>query len=79
MNNGLWPLLDMNAGRIRYDYVERLQSSMTYFEKELNAAVTMLTESLRTALSKPGDQAKRGTELLEELDGVVRTCSALML
>ena len=79
MNNRMWQLLDMNAGRIRYDYVERLQLSMTRFDKDLNAAVTILTESLRSALRKPGDNSKRGTEVLEELDGIVRTCSELML
>ena len=79
MNTRMWQLLDMNAGRIRYDYVERLQLSMTHFEKDLNAAVTMLTESLRSALRKPGDNLKRGTDVLEELGGIVRTCSELML
>jgi ribosome biogenesis GTPase A len=79
MNTRMWQLLDMNAGRIRHDYVERLQLSMTRFDKDLNAAVTILTESLRSALRKPGDNLKRGTDVLEELDGIVRTCSELML
>ena len=48
--SGFGRLLDMNAGRIRYDYLERLQSSMTQFEKNLSAAVTMVAESLRSAL-----------------------------
>jgi ribosome biogenesis GTPase A len=78
MNNGMWQLLDMNAGRIRYDYVERLQSSMSCFEKDLNAAVTMLTDSLRSALPKPGGNAKSGTQVLEELEVVVKTCYELM-
>jgi hypothetical protein len=35
MNERLWNLLDMNAGRIRYDYLERLESSMAQFENDL--------------------------------------------
>ena len=33
MHNNVPRLLDMNAGRIRYDYLERLQSSMGQFER----------------------------------------------
>jgi ribosome biogenesis GTPase A len=79
MQGRIWQSLDLNAGRIRYDYIERLQSSMTQFEKDLSAGVTMVTESLRSALRRSGDHANRGTEVLEELDAVVRTCSELML
>ena len=39
MQQRTWQLLDLNAGRIRYDYIERLQSTMTQFEKDLGAAV----------------------------------------
>ncbi len=78
MQERTWQFLDLNAGRIRYDYIERLQSSMTQFEKDLCAGVTMLTESLRSALRSSGGRGKQGTEVLEELDGVVRTCSELM-
>ncbi len=79
MQQRAWQFLDLNAGRIRYDYIERLQSSMTQFEKDLSGGVTMLTESLRSTLRRSGGHAKGGTEVLEELDGVVRTCSELML
>ena len=78
MQGRIWQFLDLNAGRIRYDYIERLQSSMTQFERDLSAGVTMLTESLRSALRRSGGHVKRGTEVLEELDGVVTTCSELM-
>ena len=60
MQQRIWQFLDLNAGRIRYDYIERLQSSMTQFEKDLAAAVTMVTESLRSALHKRGNGAQGG-------------------
>ncbi len=36
MQGRIWQFLDLNAGRIRYDYIERLQSSMTQFERDLS-------------------------------------------
>jgi ribosome biogenesis GTPase A len=79
MNKRIWQFLDLNAGRIRYDYVERLQSSMTQFEKDLSAAVTMVTESLKSALRKPADKVERKMEVLDKLDTVIRICSELVL
>ena len=78
MQQRTWQLLDLNAGRIRYDYIERLQSSMTQFEKDLSAAVTMLTESLRSALRRPRDSAQPGTAALDVLDCVLRDCSQIV-
>ncbi len=72
---GIGRLMDMNAGRIRYDYLERLQSSMTQFEKDLSAAVTMVAESLRSALEKPNDRA---AAVLDVVDSVIKTCSELL-
>jgi ribosome biogenesis GTPase A len=77
MNSRVWQLLDMNAGRIRYDYVERLQSTMTQFEKNLSASITMVTQSLRSALLDPGSKAQRETAVLEKLDSAIDTCSGL--
>ncbi|MGC2399965.1 MAG: dynamin family protein, partial [Acidobacteriaceae bacterium] len=77
--NRMWQLLDMNAGRVRYDYVERLQLSMSHFEKDLNAGVAMVTDSLRSALRKPGGDETREPEVLDKLDAVIKTCSELAL
>jgi ribosome biogenesis GTPase A len=79
MNERIWQFLDLNAGRIRYDYIERLQSSMTQFEKDLSAAVTMVTETLRAALRRPGDKVERKAEVLDRLETVIKTCSELVL
>ncbi len=74
----IWQFLDLNAGRIRYDYVERLQSSMTQFEKDLGAGVAMLTESLRLALRRPRDSTQPGTAALDVLDCVLTDCSQIV-
>jgi ribosome biogenesis GTPase A len=77
MQKRIWQFLDLNAGRIRNDYIERLQSSMTRFEKDLGAAVTMLTESLRSALRRPLDGTQPGTDL-DVLDCVLRDCAQIV-
>ena len=71
-------LLDMNAGRIRYDYLNRLQSSMLQFERDVCAAVTMVAESLRCALRMPEDIGPQSAATLEVLDTVIRDCSQQM-
>jgi ribosome biogenesis GTPase A len=78
MQGRIWQFLDLNAGRIRYDYIERLQSSMTQFEKDLSAGVTMLTESLRSALRRPRDSTQPGNAAIDVLDCVLRDCSQIV-
>jgi ribosome biogenesis GTPase A len=76
MNGRLWNVLDMNAGRIRYDYLERLQSSTTQFENDLHVAVTMVTDSLKSALR--GGEDGTGIATLDVLDSVITDCSQLL-
>lgn len=78
MQGRIWQFLDLNAGRIRYDYIERLQSSMTQFEKDLSSGVTMLTESLRSALLRPRDSSQPATAAIDVLDCVIRDCSQIV-
>jgi ribosome biogenesis GTPase A len=78
MQQRTWQFLDLNAGRIRHNYIERLQSSMTQFEKDLSASVTLLTESLCSALRRPRDNAQPGTAALAALDRVLRDCSQIV-
>ena len=78
MQERVWQFLDLNAGRIRNDYIERLQSSMTRFEKDLGAAVMMLTESLRSALRSPRHGTQPGAADLDVLDSVLSYCSQIV-
>lgn len=78
MDGRIWQLLDMNAGRIRYDYLERLQSSISQFENGLCAAIMMMAESLRSALHKPNNRTEKETATLDVLDSVIRDCSQLL-
>jgi ribosome biogenesis GTPase A len=78
MQERVWQFLDLNAGRIRYDYIERLRASMTQFEKDLSAGVTMLTESLQSALRRPSDSSRPESAALDVLDGVLRDCSQIV-
>jgi ribosome biogenesis GTPase A len=78
MNERLWNLLDMNAGRIRYDYLERLESSMAQFENDLCVAVIMVTASLKSVLSEADVGTHHQTTTLGVLDSVIRDCSRLL-
>ena len=75
MRAEVWSLLDTNAGRIRYDYIERLQSSMTQFEKDLTATITIVAESLRAALHRPND---RSLQTIPIVDSVIKDCRELL-
>jgi hypothetical protein len=79
MNDRLWNVLDMNAGRIRYDYLERLQASMVQFENDLQGAVTVVTDSLKSALHGCDDGNYRRIATLEVLDSAIRDCSQLLI
>jgi len=78
VNDRIWRMLDMNAGRIRYDYLERLHSSINEFEKGLKNAVMMFAESLTSALHNPSNRTQQETAVLCVLDSVVRDCSELL-
>jgi ribosome biogenesis GTPase A len=79
LNGGIGRLLDTNAGRIRYDYLERLQSSMDEFQHELCAAVIMVAGSLRSALHKNNNGVQHESATVVTLDAVIRDCSLLSL
>ncbi len=78
MRNNVPQLLDMNAGRVRFDYLERLQASINHFEADLRSAVTMVVESLRTALSPTSNGTEETAERLRSLDAVIQECSRLL-
>ena len=78
MHNNVSLLLDMNAGRIRYDYVERLQASMTQFEKNLCAAITIVTDLLNSVLHAPHGSDQKNTVFVSILDSIICNCSRLL-
>lgn len=79
INKSLFSILDRNAGRIRYDYVERLEKSMKKFDKQLHISVSAVTESLKVALHMPADKAQNQIVALDLLDSVIANCSRSLL
>jgi hypothetical protein len=72
-------LLDMNAGRIRYDYVERLQASVTRFETDLLGALEMVTDSLKSVLNRTSDHNRQQlAATMNILDSIRRDCEILL-
>ena len=77
-HNNVPRLLDMNAGRVRFDYLERLQASMTRFEADLRGAITMVADSLKTALSPVSNGMEQPKATVRSLDTVIEECSRLL-
>jgi GTP-binding protein EngB required for normal cell division len=71
-------LLDMNAGRIRFDYIERLQSSFDPFENELRNSVAIMVTSLRKAIEMPRTETAEFTDTVKILDDVLNETSLLI-
>lgn len=78
MHNNIPFLLDMNSGRIRYDYVERLQTSISHFERELCGAVAMVIDTLDSVLGRPSTDGQRQSAVIAALDSVVNNCFRLL-
>jgi hypothetical protein len=75
LDKNLFSILDCNAGRIRYDYVGRLEKSINKFDKELQAAVSIVTESLKSALCTSPHKANNQARTLNLLDTLIADCS----
>jgi hypothetical protein len=71
LQNNIPSLLDMNAGRIRYDYLERLQSSISAFEAKLSGAIATVMECLESALYPSSDAPGAQSATLATLDAVI--------
>lgn len=70
--------LQRNSGRIRYDYVQRLEKSVATFEQELKAAVGIVAANLRRVLQPDLHEAQSGRETLAQLDLIIVQCSVLL-
>jgi ribosome biogenesis GTPase A len=77
MHNNVPLLLDLNAGRVRYDYLERLQAGMNRFEEDLRGAIAMVTDSLSASMRAPSSHPEQRTAAVDSLDIVIRNCRRL--
>lgn len=69
--------LGRNSGRIRVDYVERLEKSVAIFERDLKVAVGVVADNLRLVLERGPSQVGPSQSPLEQLDPIIAQCSAL--
>ena len=69
--------LSRNAGRIRYDYLQRLEKSVATFEKELKAAVAIVADNLRFVLEPRAENAESSRSAVAQIDPIISQCSAL--
>lgn len=78
MHNNVPLLLDMNAGRVRYDYLERLQASINRFEEDLRSAIIMVIDSLSASMRTPPKGLENSTTTADLLDVVIQDCHRLL-
>jgi hypothetical protein len=69
--------LSRNAERIRTDYLERLEKSVIAFEKELTAAVAIVSDNLRFVLEPRAEDAKTSGAVVSQVAPIIRQCVAL--
>jgi len=78
-----------NAGRIRYDYLERIEQSTNEFRKALNLKIDATLSGIRQAIGRAiavrrssAAEYQQQVEVFrrygQELDGIVRDCQALL-
>ena len=78
MTNELERELRRNAGRIRYDYLERVERAIALFEKELFEAIKLVMDSVRAALA-PGCIANDMVAgEMTQIDAAVEQCAAIL-
>lgn len=77
MINNVPGLLDMNAGRVRFDYLERLQKSIASFETELRSAIVMVADSLKAALTEAANE-ERSSRTASSIDATIEECSRFL-
>jgi GTP-binding protein EngB required for normal cell division len=70
--------LDRNAGRLRYDYLERLEKSVAAFEKGLESAVAIVVDNLRFVLEPKEGNASSPTSAIAQLEPVVAGCRSII-
>lgn len=70
--------LSRNSGRIRYDYLERLEKSVAAFEKEISSSVSLVAGNLRRVLEPTVQTRNASRQTITELDTVMAGCSGLI-
>jgi hypothetical protein len=69
--------MSRNADRIREDYLQRLETSVAAFEKELKAAVAIVADNLRFVLEPQAEGARSSGAVVSKLAPIISQCSAL--
>jgi hypothetical protein len=68
----------MNAGRMRYDYLERLQQTIAEFQADLTRAIAVVVDSLKDALHLPPGRAGGQATTIKILDDVLKDCDHVL-
>ncbi|PKM82315.1 MAG: hypothetical protein CVU89_04740 [Firmicutes bacterium HGW-Firmicutes-14] len=58
----IWDQLDRNCGRIRYDFVQRIDKSQRSFASQLNSKIRSLTDGVRKAAGRALEKKQKNDE-----------------
>lgn len=70
--------LRRNAGRIRYDYLERVEKEIALFEKQLTEAIKFVMDSVKMALAPNRIADEMVAEELAQIDAAVEQCASIL-
>jgi len=63
----LWEQFDMHCGQMRYDFVQRLQSSIREYAKMLDAKIEDTADQIESAVRKAMEERSRGQVAVEAM------------
>jgi len=78
----LWEQFDMHCGQMRYDFVQRLQTSIHEYAKMLDAKIEDTAQGIESAVRKAMEERARGQEAVDvaltQLDSESRVINAVI-
>lgn len=70
--------LERNAGRIHYDYLERVEKAIGLFEKQMTEPVRMMIDSIQMAMAPDGMARERASEEMTQIEHAVALCASIL-
>lgn len=70
--------LERNAGRIHYDYLERVEKAVEVFEKQMNEPVRMMIDSIQMAMASDGIAREGASGERTQIEDAVALCVSIL-
>jgi len=70
--------LERNAGRIHYDYLERVEKAVEVFEKQMSEPVRMMIDSIQMAMASDGVAREKASGEMTQIEDAVALCASIL-